>query len=83
MQPRKLLLLALRNPAGLRFDELVKLAEAFGFYTARITGSHHTMKYPSLGVILNLQPKHGLAKPYQVKQLLKIVEENRLQLIND
>ena len=83
MNSKKILLLALRNPNGLRFTELVKLAEAFGFYLDRITGSHHTMKHMKLDIHLNLQAQNGGAKPYQVKQLLKIVEENRLQLLND
>ena len=46
MNPKKLLAKALRNPAGLRFEELCALAEAFGFTRARTTGSHHIYIHP-------------------------------------
>jgi|GEM_PF-1610575 len=37
---KELLQKALRSPASLRFDETVRLAEAFGFRRARQRGSH-------------------------------------------
>ena len=80
MQKRKLLAKALRNPKGLRFSELTRLAEAFGFELDRTSGSHHIYLHPKVRELLNLQDVGGKAKPYQVKQLMQLVEEYDLKL---
>jgi predicted RNA binding protein YcfA (HicA-like mRNA interferase family) len=80
MNPRKLLLKALASPRNLHFDEVTVLAEALGFHLARVSGSHHIFVHPDLPELLNLQAVHGKAKPYQVSQLLKLVERYNLQL---
>ncbi len=74
----KLLSLALRNPAGLRFDQLCSLAEATGFRLARVSGSHHIYSHTALRLSINLQSVGGMAKAYQVRQLLKIIEAHGL-----
>ena len=43
-------------------------------------GSHHSFTHPDLAEILNLQSVRGEAKPYQVRQLLRIVEKHNLTL---
>jgi hypothetical protein len=80
MNPRKLLMKALASPANLRFDEACNLARAFGFYLSRIKGSHHIFAHKKIGELLNLQDVGGKAKPYQVKQLLGLVERYNLSL---
>lgn len=80
MNSRKLLQRALDNPRGLRFNEAIKLAEAFGFRLDRISGSHHIMKRAGIPELVNLQNVGGTAKPYQVRQLLKLVEKHNLSL---
>ena len=80
MQKQKLLETALNNPQSLRFTEAIKLAEAFGFQVARIRGSHHILKRPGIPELLNFQNVGGKAKPYQVRQLLEIVETYNLTL---
>ncbi|WP_155815885.1 type II toxin-antitoxin system HicA family toxin [Rhodothermus marinus] len=51
---------------------MCRLIECFGFEFAREKGSHRIYKTR----LINLQPgKNGKAKPYQVKQVLKIIEE--------
>lgn len=77
---RKLYLKALNNPKGLRFNEAITLARAFGFTLDRIEGSHHILIHPRIPTRLNLQPDDGKAKPYQVRQLLKAVRDYRLTL---
>jgi predicted RNA binding protein YcfA (HicA-like mRNA interferase family) len=68
----KLLQKARNNPAGLRFTELVQLAECYGFEFDRQKGSHHIYAQPVFNRQLVLVPdKNGKAKPYQVKQALK------------
>jgi predicted RNA binding protein YcfA (HicA-like mRNA interferase family) len=64
----------------LRFDDLLRLAYAFGFQLARIRGSHHILVHSELPVMLNLQPADGRGKRYQVRQLQTAVRENGLKL---
>jgi hypothetical protein len=80
MNANKLLGKALSNPQGLRFSEALKLASAFGFNVDRISGSHHILKRPGIPELLNLQNARGMAKPYQIRQLLKLVEKHNLGL---
>jgi hypothetical protein len=79
---RKLLEKAQRGRHNLHFDELVALAEAFGFRLHHIVGDHHIyIRESELGRLrLNLQPHRGKAKAYQVEQLLMIVKEYGLVL---
>ena len=72
-----LLELARRNPSGLRFQQAVKLADCWGFRRrkSRRGTSHHVFKRSGLVQLINLQPgKNGMAKRYQVVQLLGAIE---------
>jgi predicted RNA binding protein YcfA (HicA-like mRNA interferase family) len=64
----KVLTLVLRGTAdqNIRFDEIVSLLRHLGF-DLRIKGSHHIFSKSGVKDILNLQPKNGMAKAYQVK----------------
>jgi len=55
-------------------------AEAFGFREARQQGSHHIFVRPDVKELVNLQDVHGMAKPCQVRQFLKLVERYNLRL---
>ena len=55
MQARRLLDKALRNPAGMRFAELSRLAGALGFGLSRVAGSHHIYVHPDVPELLNIQ----------------------------
>jgi len=46
----------------------------------RISGSHHIFLHPDLPELVNLQNVKGKAKPYQIKQLLKIIEKYNLHM---
>jgi hypothetical protein len=61
-----------------RFDELVKLAETFGFHLSRVNGSHHIFVHKDVPELLNIQEVRGEAKPYQVRQFLRLVERYNL-----
>lgn len=78
MEKRKLLAAVLNNPDQVHFDDLLSAALWLGFVSDRVLGSHHILIHSCIGVVLNLQPKGGQAKPYQVRQFLKLVEEHRL-----
>ena len=64
-----------RNPKGIRFQDLCKVCDQY-FGEARQTGSSHRVyKTPWLGdPRVNIQNDKGMAKAYQVKQVLKAIE---------
>jgi predicted RNA binding protein YcfA (HicA-like mRNA interferase family) len=80
VNPHKLLKKALSSPANLRFEEACALARAFGFHLSRVRGSHHIFAHQNVRELVNLQDVKGRAKPYQVKQLLALVEGYNLSL---
>lgn len=80
MKKTKLLRRALSSSKGLRFNELVGLAKAFGFRLSRVNGSHHIFVRDDVPELLSLQDVGGEAKPYQTKQFLRLVERYNLSL---
>ena len=64
------------NPKGVRFIELRKICE-FYFGKPRQGGSgHYVFKTPWPGnPRVNIQDKNGMAKPYQVRQVIKAIEK--------
>jgi hypothetical protein len=75
----KLLSSAQASPGSLSFDQLCALAESYGFIFKRQRGtSHRIYGHPSLdpsqGGFMNFQSDKGKAKAYQVRQLLKAIE---------
>ena len=62
------------------FGDMCRLVEAFGLRLARISGSHHIHTHPEIPDLVNLQNDRGQAKPYQIRQFLKLVEEYNLKL---
>jgi predicted RNA binding protein YcfA (HicA-like mRNA interferase family) len=71
----KILGAAKQNPKGVSFAELKKLTEAAGFALKRTQGSHHIFSRPNTVEIINLQKDGPNAKPYQVKQVLDLIEK--------
>jgi predicted RNA binding protein YcfA (HicA-like mRNA interferase family) len=80
MSKQKLLKKILAGSKNIRFDEMVALINAFGFDLARVSGSHHIFIHPAVDELVNLQNVNGHAKPYQVRQFLKLVERYNLHL---
>ena len=68
----------IRNkPQGVNFDELLKWLADNGFSLEKINGSHHLFRHPITRKKLNFQPdKNGKAKPYQIKQAIKAIDES-------
>jgi predicted RNA binding protein YcfA (HicA-like mRNA interferase family) len=77
---RKLLQKAVSAPQNFRFSDMVTLAEAFGFRLSRKSGSHQMFIHPRVTELLNLQDVRGKAKPYQIRQFLKLVEKYNLEM---
>ena len=80
MRARKIYEKLLVSPQNLRFADFCKAVEAFGYRLDRTKGSHHIYEHPRATRPLNLQSWRGDAKPYQVRQFLRDVEEFRLTL---
>ena len=59
------------------FPELCLLLEQLGF-DLRIKGDHHIFTKIGVDEIINLQPKKGKAKNYQVKQVRNIIISYKL-----
>ena len=67
----------LRNVA---FSDMLHLASAFGFTVVRINGSHHILQREGMREQLNFQEVQGQAKPYQIRQFLRLVERHNLRM---
>lgn len=61
-----------KSDDNISFSELCQLLIYLGF-DERIRGDHHIFTKSGVEEILNLQPKRGKAKSYQVKQVRKII----------
>jgi hypothetical protein len=64
-----------KDPKNVRFERLCKIAEAFGFSFRGGKGSHRIYVRDGVYELLNFQNVGGKAKPYQVKQLIKVIEK--------
>jgi hypothetical protein len=60
------------SDANIPFEPLCQLLGNLGF-EERIQGSHHIFSKEGVEEILNLQPKQGKAKAYQVKQVRNVI----------
>ena len=58
--------------ANIRFADLCAVLHHLGF-AERIRGDHHIFTREGVEEILNLQPRRGKAKPYQVKQVRDVL----------
>ena len=80
MNNKKFLAKILLNQKNVKFTDFVKLINSFGFKLDRTNGSHHIFVHDDIDDIINIQNVKGEAKPYQIKQFLKIIELNNLKL---
>ncbi len=83
MNKRRFLKKILAGSKNVRFSDMVGLVEAFGFELSRTDGSHHIFTRTGIPELVNLQNVHGEAKPYQVRQFLRLVERHNLLLENE
>ena len=81
MNRRRLLArLARGSVNNVGFSDMTNLVEGFGFRLIRVNGSHHIFGRTGIPRTINLQPDRGDAKPYQIRQFLKLVERYGLVL---
>jgi len=67
-----------KNPKNVKFEELCRAAELFGFEFRGGKGSHRIFVKEGVREMLNFQEVKGKAKPYQVRQFIKIIERYNL-----
>jgi len=64
-----------RNPKGVSFSDLCKVCDHFFGEARQSSSSHRIYKTPWPGdPRVNIQNDKGMAKTYQVKQVLKAIE---------
>ena len=80
MNKQKLLKKVLAGSKNISFGEVTALVEAFGFRLSRVSGSHHIFAHAAGAELVNLQEVGGMAKPYQIRQFLKLVERYNLKI---
>lgn len=66
--------------SNVRFTDLLRLVRELGFQLDRGSGSHRIFSHPEFREKLNLQMVEGQAKPYQVKQVVKLITKYNLRL---
>lgn len=80
MNPKRLLArVAAGHMQNVSFGDFSALVTSFGFREARIEGSHHIFQHDNIPEQLNLQDVRGEAKPYQIRQFLRLVERYDLR----
>jgi predicted RNA binding protein YcfA (HicA-like mRNA interferase family) len=73
---------ARRSPTNVRFGDLRRLVEAVGYVFRRQKGSHLVFTHGArLGLpMVNLQSDGANAKPYQVRQIVRLIDEHNLEV---
>ena len=70
------------NPKGIRFQDLCRVCDFYFGAARQTTGSHRVYKTPWIGdPRVNIQNDKGMAKSYQIRQVLKAIE--RLESTHD
>jgi hypothetical protein len=65
----------LKNPNNVQFNDLLNICRKY-FGQPRIKGSHHIFKTPWKGdPRINIQKDGKMAKPYQVKIVIKAIKK--------
>jgi len=80
MKKRKLVAKILSGSKNISFSDAKIFAEMFGFRLARISGSHHIYIHPDVPELVNLHEVASKANPYQLKQLIQIIERYDLRM---
>ena len=66
-----------RSDANIRFSDLRALMQHLGF-EERIRGSHRLYRREGVAEKVNLQRDDGNAKPYQVRQVRRLIQKYKL-----
>lgn len=81
MTPARLLRRLRRgHVTNVRFTDFTRLVDAVGFRIVCKQGSHRIYRHADVGGLLNLQESGGQAKPYQIRQFLRTMQEHGLAI---
>ena len=69
-----------RSDANFDFHDLCHVLERAGFARREGKGSHAIFSKDGVEEIVNIQPKGGKAKPYQVKQVRELILKYQLEI---
>ena len=67
-------ILARQTGANIRFSDLRRLLLQLGF-EERISGSHHIFTRNGIPERINVQPRRGQVKTYQIQQVRRVFEK--------
>lgn len=73
-------LLSGRSDRNFSFDDLCYIIERAGFRIRAGGGSHRIYYKEGVVEIINVQPRDGQAKPYQVKQVREIILKYKMEV---
>ena len=68
-----------RSDTNVPFETLCLLLNRLGF-NERIKGDHHIFTKDGVDEIINLQPKEGKGKPYQIKQVRNLILKYNIRI---
>lgn len=80
MRPSRTWQAILDGNRNIRFADFERLLQAFGFTLDRQNGSHQIWLHFDARLRMNMQPRGGSARPYQIRQLVELVETRGLEL---
>jgi predicted RNA binding protein YcfA (HicA-like mRNA interferase family) len=69
-----------RSDRSLDFDDLCYILERAGFQSRTGKGSHRIFYREGVVEIINVQPRDGKAKPYQVKQVRELLLKYKIEV---
>lgn len=82
VKKQKLYQRLVNSQKNVKFNDFVTVIIACGFAFNRITGSHHIYDHPDMPQSVSVQPdKNNQAKPYQIRQFLRLVEKYNLKMM--
>jgi len=68
-----------RSDSNVPFFDVCVLLSRIGF-ECRIRGDHHIFTMEGVEEIINIQPKNGMGKPYQIKQIRDLLLKYKLRM---
>ncbi len=66
------------SDANVSFERTCTLLVNLGF-VERIEGDHHIFEKEDVEALINIQPKEGKIKPYQVRQIRQVLIDYKLK----
>jgi predicted RNA binding protein YcfA (HicA-like mRNA interferase family) len=69
-----------RSDQNFAFDDLCYILERAGFGSRSGKGSHRIFSKDGVAEIINIQPRDGKAKPYQVKQVREVLLKYKIDV---